>query len=1041
MKKLEAASAEQQQQAEAQAQATSTALTEAQLAAAAYYQAQFMLLANSAASTPSADDSTGATLDNNALSEYYRKLLGCVWNDRTPTSSDAEDAGTPLPSDKEDEKEEQHPHTGEVQASSDQPSELKTKDKGTSKGERERCKVKRRRKHKRVSTEDPSSAMATETNVCGAKQNEADGYHKPLGGPENSVVGSDHKICNSPGDNRTNDHHQSDNFMDTSTDANTCTHSTTNRAGLMSEAKNHHSPPREKPSPKEYREDKRTKELHRIMKEPHREIKEPQRLYSSSQSPTISPNQRSMNDQHQSSQDMTVYHSADRKEVNYDSCSPKGEKQLPRKQRRDRENKELQRGMKEYRGESMDVQGLVGDSRRENHIKGSHSSPRSPHSPTGTLNTGTKAHTRANGIVPRPHTPRIEKCSPKRHREDRETSKPYREMNEPYGEESRKPPRETRRSHRETREEYIEIRDGYREIRDTHRVMVEPHRGTRETNGDMRELHKEMKEPHREMKNPHRAMMEPARVTKEPHRDIREAHRGVRGTQRETRVAYKEIREPQRGTCTRETDRDTMGTCRDPHACRNIREPQSEIMELHRDRRMAQRERRETFGDRESSHDRRSHSSSRLSSSSRHRSRSPSYDKENIGRPPSLSREGRPRGEPTGTRSDRANSLERSSEDLSSRRRLNRKRKLSSPSRSASQHGHKQTRRESYQQDIKQTKDRHSQHSRSLPVRNGAKLQSSRLASPVWFSNFDDITTPPTPNADEILPYSADVRLCENSAVSPYDDSGAKGNMSDVISYPPTPTNELHVQGHEEEEQTTNEDTEREPNTKDGENKPQANLNIKQTNDNIVELNDPKKPESCVDGGDNPLHVASDHTTVLSGSESKMENVENEDKDKNKVSDLEEGEITDSDSDSGGETESALRQETRGDDGPGTRVEKRQVNISGNYKSQEEENSKRSYCDHEPPQVDERRPRRSSCHGSVGHHHHRQKPSPRSSRHPPLSERRNRHSPPSVKKRTEHSSHVSDPDGRIHPHGDRHTHCHRSSRHLRSNCNLPDHIY
>jgi hypothetical protein len=303
----------------------------------------------------------------------------------------------------------------------------------------------------------------------------------------------------------------------------------------------------------------------------------------------------------------------------------------------------------------------------------------------------------------------------------------------------------------------------------------------------------------------------------------------------------------------------------------------------------------------------------------------------------------------------------------------------------------------------------------------------------VWFSDFDDITTPSTPNADDILPYSADVQLCENSAVLPYDDSGAKGNTSDVISYPPTPTNELHVQGHDEEKQTTNEDTEREPSTKDAENKPQANLSSKQTNDKVVELNDPKKPESCLDGGDNPLHVASDHTTVLSGGESRVENVENEDRDKKEASDLEEGEITDSDSDSGDETESALRKETRGDDGPGTRSERRQVNISGNHRSQEE-NSKRSHCDHEPL-VDERRPRRSSCHGSGGHHHRHQRPS----HHPPLSERRNRHSPPSIKKRTE--LHVSDPDGRMHSHGDRHTQCHRSSRHLRSNCNLPERIY
>ena len=380
-------------------------------------------------------------------------------------------------------------------------------------------------------------------------------------------------------------------------------------------------------------------------------------------------------------------------------------------------------------------------------------------------------------------------------------------------------------------------------------------------------------------------------------------------------------------------------------------------------------------------------------------------------------------------RSGRGKSLERTNEDLSSRRRLIRKRKLSSSSQSTSQHNQKQARREGYHQDSsRQTnKDRHSRHTPMRSRDSSPKPYSNRVASPVCYSpDFDDITNPPTPNADDILPYSADVQLCENSAVLPCDDSGAIRNMSDIIACPPTPTNEL--QRHK---QTTNKDMERESNTNDSENKPQENLNSKQSNVKIVELKDQKKPEPCLDGGDNPLPVASD-TTVFNGGGSKMEGVVKEDGDEKEASDLEEGEITDSDSDSGGETEPAIMKETRGDDGSGTCVKRRQVNISANCQSQEVE--KQAYCEQ---LMDERRQRRSSCHGSAGHHHYRERRSPRASRHTPLSERRNRRSPPSLKKRTE----LPDQDGRMHSHSERHAQCHHSSRHLRSNCNLPGHIY
>ena len=1056
VKKLEATNAEQQQQAQAQAQAqATTTLTEAQLVAAAYYQAQFMLLANSAASMPTADDGTGATVDSSALSEYYRQFLGYVWNDRTPTSSDAEDAGTPLPSDKEDEKQEQCPHAGEIQASSEKPNELKTKDKRTSKGERERHKVKRSRKHKRLSAEDSSSAISsTETGTCRGVQKKEDGHHKPLSGQEDVVVGNSHKICNPPDDKRINDQHQSDSFMEPSTSTNTCTHSTTDGAGLMCEEKSYHSPPREMLLLKGCREDQRTKELHRTVQEPHRDLKEAQRehgvqrLRSSSRSSTNSPVKEGMNNQHQSmdksasGHDTKMHHSTD---IDCNSCSPKGENQSPRRHRRDREMKEMQRKMKKHHRESTDDQGLANDSHREKHIKRSQSISQSSYSPVtesangqynssmfdglvdkSSLNSGTKVPTRANRISPSHHSPTIEKHSPKRRREDRETNKLHRDMNEAQkgmGE----PHRETRRTHRETREEHMEIREGHtcREMKEPYREMREMHRETRETHREMMDPHRERMEPHGETRETDREMRESCRVTKEAHRDTREARREVMEVCRETRAACKETREPHRGTCMKETHRATRVVRRESY--RDIREPQAQIMELHRDRRMPQRETREEYGDRESSRNRRSHSSSRLSYRFRHRSRSPSYDKENIRGPPSLNRERRSIGEPMDNmRSGQANSLERTAEEISSRRRLSRKRKLSSSSQSTSQHNRKLARREGHQQDIKQTtkKDRHSRSS-AMSSHESSPKHSGLLVSPVCFSSdFDDIITPSTPNADEILPYTTDVQLCENRAVLPCDDSRAKRNiMSDIISCPPTPTSEL--QGQDEGEERTNNDTERKSNTKDQRNNPQANLNSKQTNEKTVEL---KGQELC---------LASDETILASvsgdtgGGEQYTEDVVNEDGDKKEASDLEEGEITDSDSDSDGKPESAIKSETRAESEPDRSVERRQENISESYRSQVI--VRRAGCGH---LLDERRPRRSSCHGSGGHHHQRH--SQRSSHHPPLSERRNRHSPPSLKK----SNKLYDRDGHMivkHSHSEGHGQCHHSSRHLRSN--LSEQIY
>ena len=1044
VKKLEATNTEQQQQAgaqaeAAQAQATST-LTDAQMVAAAYYQAQFMLLASSTASTPTTDDGSGAALDGNALSEYYRQFLGYVWNDRTPTSSDVEDAGTPLPSDKENKKKEQvldtHAGPGEAQVSSDKPKELKAKGKRTSNGERERRKVKRSRRHKRSSTEDTLSAISTATEQSSAtetdkivQKEEVDCHKSPNG--QGSVppgaVEINNKVCPSlhdPHHQKGNGLHQSDKCMEASTNANkhcmTC---------AISEKNNCDSPSEEKPLPKRHREDQGTKELYRTEQEPHRETREAQRkggvqrLCSSSQSPTNSPTHERMHrsgmsngynmEKSTSSHGVTVNHSTD---PDYGQLnSPNRGKQSPNRHREGRHTKETQREMKKHHIESTDVQGVINDPHRGNHITRSHSSSRSPHSPTSqnvngrylsnsldgstdkfALNGDSKAHSKTDGVSPSHRTPRIEKHSPKRNREDKAMNKSYREVRDPHRE-VREPCRETRRIHRDAREQHTE---GDREMMETHREMMDPHR-------ERRGMHREMREKHR--------------MTKEAYRDTRETHR-------ETRMSYKgepqhrETREAHRHTCMRVSHREITEAHKDPH--RNIQEPQVETMELCRDRRMAQRETREAHRDRGSSGNRRSHSSSRLSSVSRLRSRSPSYDKENISRPPSSSQERQPRREPMG----RSNSLERSGEDISSKRMSNRKRKLSNSSQSASQHYRKQARKESYQEDSRQTRvDRYSRSSAKSSLESSPK-RSDLLASPVNVCpDFDDIIAPPTPNANEILPYSTDIQLCENSTMLPYD-AGARKNMSDIISCPPTPTSEL--QGMDEDEEImNNKDIERESNTKESENKPLINLNSKQSNEKSMEVKDQETSKSCLDGDDNPL--ASDGA-VSGGGEPKTEDVvdENGDKEKEEASDLEEGEITDSDSDSGDEIESATKKETRAGDEPDKCIERRQMKTSESYRTQETE--KRAFCEQ---LSEERRPRRSSYHGS-GYHPPRHSPQP--SHHTPLSERRNRHSSPSLRRRNE----LYDRDSHVivkHSHSDKHAQCRRSSRHLRSN--LPEQIY
>ena len=974
------------------------------MAAAVYYQAQFMLLANSAASTPTAagGDGTSIGMDNSALSEYYKQFVGYVWNDRTPTSSDAEDAGTPLPSDKEDEKEEERtvkPFAGESQTSSDKSKKLETKGKGTSKGgERERRKVKRSRNHKHLSVEGTSatsttkrsSVSETERTVQKKKtccQESPNGQGMISGG---MIRNNDSKVTDCE---KVNDKHQSDSFTEKS--ANTITHPSTNEAMQVSEGYSRHSPQREKQSPKRHREDRERKEPNRMAKEPQRAMKETLRKssipksHSSSRSLFHSPSSENMDNQHQSngfvdkstsSIDTKTHPSTNKtvpKREGHSLHSPKREKHSPNRHREDGEMKELHRETKH-----RETQGEISsrEPQRESSIRRSHSSSRSvSHSPTGnryqsnssnsysSAGVSSKAHLPANEASPSYHTLRIEKRSPQRYRGDRETNKLHRE--EPYRG-PKEPHKEARNAHRETREAQRETMEAYRESR-------EAHRETREANRMTREVFREMREACRE---------------------TREAHRETRDAQRETREVHRETHW-------------------------EVREPQAETKELqcHRDRRMAQRETKEAHRDRESRSGRRSHSSSQLSSCSRLRSRSPSHDKENISRPPSLSREERPRREPMDTRPSRSNTAEEES-----RRRLSRKRKHSSPPQSLSQHNRKLARGESYQRDITQAKtNRYDRHSTQGSCEVTPILS---LVSPVSFSpNFDDITTPPTPNADEILPYSTDVQLCENSAVMLYDDAKTKGKLSD-LSCSPIPTSELQIQDEEEKIMRTKA-LEMKP--QDSENKSLASTDNEYNDKRSVKPKEllQEKSKSSAASGDHLLAKADNDTAVPGEGEPKVENIVST-VDEKEASDLEEGEITDSDSDSGEEDQPATRKEANKSDQQSRSIERREVKISESYRSQQAE--KRS-CDEQVSE--EKRLRRVSCHGS-GRHHQRHS-SPRSSRHPPLSERRNRHSPPSLKKRTglfDHDGHVI---RKHYSNSERHTH--HYFEHTRSN--LPEELY
>ena len=415
---------------------------------------------------------------------------------------------------------------------------------------------------------------------------------------------------------------------------------------------------------------------------------------------------------------------------------------------------------------------------------------------------------------------------------------------------------------------------------------------------------------------------------------------------------------------------------------------------------------------------RRSHSSSRSPSrprsSTRHtRSKSPSYsshNKENVRRPSSLGRRRRLSGDYFDKRSCQSSSTLQTNTEGGSRssRKLTRKRKHSITVS---------------QQKVKRTKVENGMTESSTASGNQetSSLSSGPLTSPLSLSpSFDDITAPPTPNADEILPYCADVQLCENSAMLLFDAGIGQQNLLD-ISCPPTPTSELQ----NDEETVNTEGNKVHPQTNGDNNCEDENGNEKSMEAENTHL---QKPEFSQSTGDCPKGHDSD-TTPVSEVKAVAEGEE-------EGSDLEEGEITDSSLESGEESQSTKEETTmRGEVGRCAKVRDRstsgtqQTNTSQVRDPLEKVNSKQNLSEKCHRKTTSRRSSKS-----VGYH---ERLSPRLCHHLPLSERRNRHSPPSSKKR---NNETLDCDCmiRMHPQGERHAHRH-SAIHRRSN--LSEHRY
>ena len=291
------------------------------------------------------------------------------------------------------------------------------------------------------------------------------------------------------------------------------------------------------------------------------------------------------------------------------------------------------------------------------------------------------------------------------------------------------------------------------------------------------------------------------------------------------------------------------------------------------------------------------------------------------------------------------------------------------------------------------------------------------LESPFELSpNFDDITAPPTPNADEILPYCADVELCENSAVMVYDDGGCGQHGVLDISCPPTPTSEAQepedtITAGGEMSRVTDETDSRvcknEPRAK-----PRSVSLCKEVSPVIevaargYSLEEEEEGEASEQV---ELHVP-ECSDVKQSSDLKQGGELKED------SDLEEGEVMDSDCDEERENQMSLTVANDKSDVITCRG-KRVVKSDQSLKAFSRVGNGRSY-------------NRVSSSGTVRHQMTRH--SPRQPRHEPLSDRRNKRSPQSLKNRSTelfcHDDHVI----RKHRHSDRHSHYH-SFKHRCSN--------
>ena len=435
----------------------------------------------------------------------------------------------------------------------------------------------------------------------------------------------------------------------------------------------------------------------------------------------------------------------------------------------------------------------------------------------------------------------------------------------------------------------------------------------------------------------------------------------------------------------------------------------------------------------------------------------------------------------------RSKSLQRDVKEDSKRRRLSRKRKHScTPPQTGSQLEDVKHARTGSDVTEPSSSSRYPSpsHESSLPVSFGS------VTSPVSLTpNFDDITAPPTPNANEILPYCAEVQVCENSVLVMYESGCGQQSLLDM-SCPPTPTSELL-----NEEEIENDQNVAQPNDGDSQSTEAKKVHL-ETSVSITggscrnvagadDLAENCKTELGIEPQNETGADCNDVVTTQDTQDTQLMHQTNDRDDKSEQStkreerlsqnastsncmeeiqsqgntckqtlceesesveddnDLEEGEISGSDEDSE-ENQTVKKQttiitftippardkETRGHQNMKT-SESCPYNREAIKRPIHERISvtKRSHHRRVTPP---RSHRRDGALGSM--RQHLRGPlvaSSRSSRHLPLSERRgNRYSPPSPKKRSSENLHHDNHMIRKHPHGDRHSY-HHSSKHQR----------